>query len=460
MGRYIGTRNFYKKAFTIALPIVIQNGITAFVGMLDNIMVGRLGTDAMSGVAIANQLVFIFNLLIFGGLSGAGIFGAQFFGKKDYEGVRHTTRFKLYMVAILSVVAIVVFYVGKENLVSMYLHEGGDVGDPKATLAFGASYLNIMLINFIPFGIAQVYASTLRECGETVLPMRAGMVAVVVNLCLNYVLIYGKLGAPALGSDGAAIATVIARFAECAVIMATVHKNKEKYAYFQGLYRSFRIPGAVIKGICITGLPLLVNETMWSIGIAAINQGYSYRGLEVIAAINITSTISNLFNVIYIAMGSVVAIMVGQLLGAGKREEAIDTDRKLLFFAVGITVVIGAVMSLFAGVFPEIYKTEQAVQSLATKFILISSLALPLQAYCHSAYFTMRAGGKTFVTMLFDSVYMWVIVVPTVYIISRHTQMPVVWMYLTIQGNELIKCIIGYFILRSGSWANNIVEKL
>lgn len=460
MRKLIGTKEFYKKAIMIALPIIIQNGITAFVAMLDNIMVGQVGTDPMSGVAISNQLIFVFNIFIFGGISGAGIFGAQFYGKKDYEGVRHAFRFKLYMGAVICALAVAVFLLYADPLISLYLHEGGTVGDLEATKAYGISYLHIMLFGLIPFTVSQIYASTLRECGETVLPMKAGIVAVIVNTCLNYILIFGKFGMPRLGAEGAAIATVIARFTETAVIMIASHRQPEKLPYMQGIYQSPRIPGETVRQIMVKGMPLLINEMLWSTGVAIMNQCYAYRGLAVVAGLNITSTITNIFNIIYLAMGNVVAIMVGQLLGAGKKEEAIEKDRQLLVFAVGVTIVIGGVMACCSGIFPQIYKTEPEVKELASKFILISSLILPAQAFCHAAYFTIRAGGKTAITMIFDSVFTWVIVVPSVYLLSHYTDMPAVWLYLSIQGYEFVKCIIGAIILKRGAWAQNIVETL
>lgn len=189
MKKFIGDKNFYKMILAIAVPIMIQNGITNFVGLLDNIMVGRIGTEQMSGAAIVNQLIFVYNLCIFGGVSGAGIFTAQYFGQKDNEGVRNTFRYKLWMALILTVGTVVVFLIGGEQLISMYLHGEGSVENLAATLAYGKQYLYIMLIGLPPFMMVQVYASTLRECGETVTPMKAGITAVVINLVFNYILI-------------------------------------------------------------------------------------------------------------------------------------------------------------------------------------------------------------------------------------------------------------------------------
>ena len=211
--RYIfGDRKFYKMVFAIVIPIIIQNTITSFVSLLDNIMVGQLGTEQMSGVAIANQLLFIFQICIFGGISGASIYGAQFFGAKDYESMRATMRFKLYICLGIFLIAMVAFLTMGGPLISLFL-SGGDSPEAVAeTLSAGRSYLLIMLVGILPFAVAQAYTATLREAGETMLPMVSGVVAVIVNMVFNYILIFGHFGAPQMGVRGAAVATVISRY--------------------------------------------------------------------------------------------------------------------------------------------------------------------------------------------------------------------------------------------------------
>ena len=203
--KLVGDRAFYQKLFAIMTPVLIQNVITNFVSLLDNIMVGQGGTEPMSGVAIVNQLLFVFNLCIFGGLAGAGIFTAQFYGKSDDEGIRNTFRIKLYIAAGSVVLFLALFLSLGEQLIALFLHEGQENLNLEATLDYGREYLAVMLVQTVPFAMMQVYASTMRETGETLLPMKAGIIAVFVNLVFNYILIFGKLGAPELGVRGAAL---------------------------------------------------------------------------------------------------------------------------------------------------------------------------------------------------------------------------------------------------------------
>lgn len=458
MKKFIGDKKFYLMVLSIAVPIMVQNGITNFVALLDNIMIGRVGTEEMSGVAVANQILFVFNISVFGMVSGAGIFGAQFFGSQNMKGLRDTFRFKVVSVSLLSVAGILLMYVKGDVLISLYLHDTDGSGSVAATLEYGLRYLRIMLIGMAPYAFAQIYASTLRETGETVAPMRAGVAAVLTNTVLNYILIFGKFGAPRLGVEGAAIATVVSRFVECGMIIVWTHRRTERFPFMRGAYHSLRVPGDLTKKILVKGSPLMINEFLWSLGMATLVQCYSMYGLTVVAGLNISQTINNVCNVIWMAMGNALAIIIGQLLGAGKMEEAKDTDRKLIFFAVASCFFIGGILLVLAPLFPRIYNTSDAVRSTATGFIIVGACFMPVQAFLHTAYFTLRSGGRTIITFLFDSFFVWVFAIPTAFFLSRYSGLPVIATYILCQALDLIKCAVGFILVKKGVWLQNIVE--
>ncbi|MDE7252499.1 MAG: MATE family efflux transporter [Acetatifactor sp.] len=455
--KIFGDKAFYKMVLGVAVPIMIQNGITNFVGLLDNIMVGRVGTEQMSGIAIVNQLLLVFNLAIFGAISGAGIFSAQFYGCGDQKGVRHTFRFKGYICILLSAIGILILTLFGRDLIWMYLHGEDNQVALEAALHYGQEYLWVMLIGLFPFAVEQLYTSTLRECGETVVPMTAGIVAVLVNLVLNYLLIFGTFGCPKLGVVGAAIATVVSRYVQAAIVVIWTHTHPVKMPFIKGAYSSFKVPGHLAGQIIIKGAPLMVNEILWASGIAVLMQCYSIRGLDTVAALNISTTISNLFNVVFIAMGSAISIIVGQLLGAGKMEEAKDTDIKLIAFSVMSCIVIGGFLTIIAPLFPMLYNTTDEVKALAAWFLRIAALCMPIAGFLHASYFTLRSGGKTIITFLFDSVFLWCVSIPVAFVLSRFTGMPIVPLYLSIQLLDLIKCVIGFILVKKGVWLNNIV---
>ena len=456
--KFIGDKAFYRMVFLVAVPIIIQNGITNFVGLLDNIMVGRVGTEQMSGVAIVNQLMMVFNISIFGAISGAGIFGAQFFGCKDYKGVRNTFRFKIYACVALVLIGILIFAFWGEELFLLYLHgEKQNEAALLAALGYAKDYLLVMLLGLLPFGVEQIYSSTLRECGETVVPMAAGIAAVLINLVLNTILIFGYLGAPALGVEGAAIATVISRYIQAAIVVIWTHKNVVKVPFIEGAYQTMKIPGHLVGNILKKGLPLMFNEILWSMGMATLMQCYSVRGLDAVAALNISSTITNLFNVVFIAMGSALSIVVGQLLGAGKLEEATEADTRLITLTVLSCLIMGSLLVLFASLFPRLYNTSQEVKDLATAFMRVSAVCMPLHGFMHATYFTLRSGGKTVITFLFDSAFVWGMNIPVAFCLSRFTNLPVVPLYLICQLVDLVKCVVGLILVKKGIWLNNLV---
>ncbi|MDE6603612.1 MAG: MATE family efflux transporter [Lachnospiraceae bacterium] len=456
--KFIGDKSFYKMVLAIAVPIMVQNGITNFVSLLDNIMIGQIGTEQMSGVAIVNQLLFVYNLCLFGGVSGAGIFTAQYFGQKNQEGIRQTVRFKIWMVSLITLFTVILLLSAGDPLIMLYLQGDGTVDSVAATLRYGREYLQIMLPGLIPFMLVQVYSSTLRECGKTILPMKAGVIAVFVNLVLNYILIYGKFGAPALGVRGAAIATIISRFVECAIVLLHTHRHAQEHPFAQGLYVTLKVPASLVLKIITKGMPLLLNETLWAAGMAMLTQCYSIRGLNVIAALNISNTINNVFNIVFIALGDSVAIIVGQLLGAGKMDEARDTDNKMIAFSVFSCVLIAAVMLLLARFFPLLYNTNAEARTLATYFIMLTAVFMPQNAFLHASYFTLRSGGKTIITFLFDSVFIWCVSVVIAFILSRYTNLPVVAVYAFVQMGDWIKCVIGFVLVKKGVWLQNIVS--
>ena len=455
--RYIGDKAFYRHVLGIAVPIMIQNGITNFVSLLDNIMVGQIGTVSMSGVSIVNGLIFVFNLCIFGATSGAGIFTAQFHGSHDNEGVRHTFRFKFLICMLLSLVGCGIFLGLDEILIGFYLTGDGDAAVAAQILGEGKRYLHVMVWGFLPFALTQAYAGTLKETGNTVLPMIAGISATLINLVGNYILIFGHFGAPAMGVQGAALATVISRFAELAIVMVWTHKNADRAPYIRGAFRSFHIPGRLLNTIVRKGMPLLINEFLWATGMAMLNQCYSTCGLDVVPAQNISSTLFQLSSVVFLSMGNAVGIIMGQMLGAGSTEAQVrDSNRKLLFISVLSGLVFGILMAACSGLFPLLYNTTDSVRALAGALICVNACMMPFNSYTNATYFTLRSGGQTMVTFLFDSCFVCGVSVPIAFCLSRFTALPILPLFIICQSLELIKCTIGAFMLKQGKWIQNL----
>lgn len=458
MKKFFGDKAFYRYTLSLAIPVMIQNGITSFVGLLDNIMVGRVGTESMTGVSICNTLLFVFNLCIFGAVAGAGIFSAQFAGKGDNNGVRYAMRFKLISSIVLTVLAIGLFIVAGEGLISAYIEDDGSGLDAALVLTEAKSYLSVMLFSLVPFALVQSCAGTLREVGEAKLPMIASIAAVVTNLVLNYALIFGNFGAPKLGVVGAAVATVISRIVELLIVWIGAFVQRERFVFLKGLLKSLYIPSEIVLAITKKGTPLFLNELLWASGMAIMRQLYSSRGITVVAALNISTAASDLFAMVFISMGTAIAIILGQQLGANKIEEAKSSAVKLITFSICLSLGVGVILASVSPIVPLLYGQTGDVRTIAIGLLCINATVMPFQSFANATYFTIRSGGKTLITFLFDSGFVWVILIPLGFVLSKFTDLPILPLFAICQGLEFVKCVIGFFFVKMGTWAQNIVE--
>lgn len=453
-------KEIYSKALKLAVPMMIQNGITNMVSLIDNVMVGTLGTEEMTAVSIIGQLIFVFNLAIFGGLAGPGIYAAQYYGQHNIEGFKNTFRIKHWICGFCLLLGISIFAFGNEFLIGLYLRGDGGTVNPELTMKFAKEYLFIMLAGLLPFVVTQIYASSLRETGDSVKPMVAGVVSVIVDIVFNYVLIYGKFGMPALGVKGAAIATVLARIVEMCIVVIWASIRKDKHKFLKGIYKTILVPKDMALRIVKKGMPIFFNEFLWSGGIAALTQTYSIRGLEIVAGMNISNAICNLLNVVFVALGSAVGILIGQMLGASEYEKARKSSFSLMWFTGIICVGLSVILIGVSGIFPQFYDTSDEIRSYGKWFIIITASFFPVQGFLNALYFTLRSGGKTLITFLFDSVYSWAVTVPIALILCNFTNLSIFAIYTIVQSADIIKVIVGYVLIKKGMWISNLVEEM
>jgi putative MATE family efflux protein len=456
--RWIGTRQFYKKVFLLVLPIIVQNFITQFVSMIDNMMIGQTGTLSMTGVSISNQLIYVFNLTIFGAVSGAGIFASQYFGSQNYKGVKQAFWFKCGLCFLISIVALLLFMGLDEFLIGFWINDG-DPNDLAQTIYYAKTYLHWMCLGLLPIALSQVLSSTLRECSKTLPGMQAGLAAIIVNVILNYFLIFGKAGFPALGAQGAAIATVISRFVEAGWLLVYIQMHKKILPYMQHLREGLQIPWRLLGSFIIKTAPLMMNEMMWSMGIVFSSACYAFRGLDIVAAYNITSTMTNLFNITFISMGSAISIIIGQLLGAGQIEQAKQEDRWLIAFSVFVSLISGTLMYTTAPFFVSIYQTEPEIKEIANGLIRIAALLCWIHALNNGCYFTIRSGGKTGLTFVLDSGLTWLIYNPVAYILCHFTAFSIFTVYALVTLSDLVKALISVIMVRKGIWIHNLTTQ-
>ncbi len=457
--KLIGNKQFYKNLLLISIPIILSQLISQFVNMLDSLMVGQLSTEEFTGVSIANQFLFIFNLGIFGAISGPSIFATQYHGAKDLDGVKETIRYKWLISTIILIIGLLIFILFDDLLFKMFINsEEYSELDPLKVLEHGKAYLFIMLFGLPFFALNEIYGSNLREAKQTLIPMIANIAAVVINLILNYGLILGNLGLPKLGVEGAAIATVVSRI--IAFLIVFIYSCIIKRFHFSNcIFKRLFPKKSSFKQILSKTYLLLLNEILWSLGMTLINYSFSLKGLEVVAAINIVSIFTNLFGLFGISVGNGIAILIGQQLGASKFVEAKEDSVKYLAFSVFISFIVAILMFLLRNTVPNLYEMETNVIELSINLIAISAVIVPIRVYSITCYFIIRSGGKVFITFLLDSVFTVVIRFGITFLIAKFTNLNIYGVYLISELLEIIKIIVGTILVKKGIWIQNMTKK-
>jgi putative MATE family efflux protein len=457
--RYFGDKDFYRRIVTVMLPIMAQNAITNFVGLLDNIMVGRVGTLEMSGVSVINTLMLVYNCCVFGAVAGVGIYTAEYYGAGNEEGVRNSFRFKTVFAVALAVLAVSIFLIGGDGLISLYLEGKGDPADAAQILDYGKQYLRIIMIGLIPHAFTQSYADTLRNCRKVMPPMAAGLTAMAVKVVLNYLLIFGYLGFPRLGIVGAGISVVISRFVELGVIVSWTKRHLPDVPFMKGVFRTLKVPGRLCLEMIRSAFPLMVNETVWSAGLAFLTQCYTTRALNVVAAVSISNTLYNLFSVTFKSAGTAIGILIGQMLGVRAFAKAKEEVPKMIVFSTMIGLAVAVVYVGIAFTAPGLYNVTPEVRRIARDLLLATIVFIPVNGALSATYHTLKAGGNTFLVMLVDCGAIWLFQALPTFLLSRFTGIGIIPLYFFAQCGLILKLAVQLYFVRRGGWARSLVEE-
>lgn len=456
--KFLENKDFYLLCLAIAIPMIIQNMVTNFVSLVDNVMIGSVGTNQMNGVSIINQYIFVFNLTIFGAMAGPSIFGTQFFGKGDYKGQKSTFCFRILLAIIITILGIFIFDVFKTQLVNLFLLDTSNISMRNETFIYALEYLEIIIHTLLPFSLTQVFVSILRESNESKVPMYGSLSAIGVNVFFNYCLIFGKFGFPELGVKGAAIATVLAKYVEMLFLVIYSFRRTDRFPYFHKFYQGFKMSKVLVKDMIKQGTPLVLNEFLWSLAIAVVAQCYSYKGLNVVAARNISSTLTNVYSTIYLQIGVTSGIVIGQVLGQSDFKKARKYYEDIVPFTLTIAFIVLLVVVPLAFVFPRIYNTSEEIKNLATFYLLVMAFAIPIHSYTNICYFVLRSGGKTLLTFFFDAGFSWVVQIPVAFIVCYMSKLDIRLIMIIVTYVEAIKAIVGYRFVTSDIWIQNVVN--
>jgi putative MATE family efflux protein len=438
---------FYLRVLAIAVPFMLQQLIGSSVNLLDNLMVGQLGDAAIAGVASANKFYMVAMFAIMGLSGAASIFIAQYFGAKDEEHVKQSFRYSLIASYVIILPFVVLGWMFPEGILRFF------TSDP-AVIEQGTAYLRIALMTYIPMTFSMAVGSAMRSVGETKIPLYTSIVAILSNAFFNYCLIFGNLGFPRLGVQGAALATLIARIIE--VIVIAIVLKKKHFIFNTKIKDLFKISTRLEKAITLKAIPLTTNEIFWSAGMGLLFKFYSTRGTEVMAGMSISSTIADIFFTLFGGMMVATTVVISQALGANKLDEARQDAYKLISFSRLLAVLLGILMFGASYIVPQWYDVSAVSRATSETFLRIMACMFWLYMSNAQCFFILRAGGDTKSTLLMDAVFMWLVNLPVVGAVAYFTNWNVYVIYLIGQSTDFLKFYFAYGLVKKEKWVKNL----
>jgi len=453
--KYIGERSFYYRVLSIAMPLVLQQLVTGSVNLISNLMVGQVVVEnaekgvALAGVVAVNRLYNIALFGLFGTMAACTLYIAQFFGAKDENHMKQAFRFGLVVNLAIGLIFCLAALLFPAGLLRFFT--------PNAQIIEqGTKFLFFTALSLLPMSLSISISDAMRAIGDVKTPLLASAAAVVSTITLNYLLILGNLGFPQLGVTGAGISLLIARCLELGVLL--VKLSRSQYGFKTELGAIFEVEWPLAKEIVKKGLPLLINEVFWSLGITMLFKFYATRGTEVMVGYGITQSVNDMFFVLFNGMAAATTIIISHSLGAGRLKEAKEDAYRLLAFSMFLSVCFAVIMIWTSFFIPHWFDVTEGAKTLAVTFIRVSAFMFWIYMCSAECYFILRAGGDTISTLLMDSCYMWGVNIVVVGLLTYYTDLNILQLYLCGQATDLLKMAISVYLVRRGKWIVNLTE--
>lgn len=440
---------FYNTLLKLAIPIVIQNLITSSINALDTIMIGRLGEVEIAAVGIANQYFFLFNLLIIGITSGAGIFISQYWGQKDRENIHRTLGFSLITSIIFSILFTIIALKVPQNIIYLFNK------DPYV-IQLGVEYLKLVSISYIFTAISLVYGVSSRCVEDTIAPMLVSIISLIVNGVLNYIFIFGALGVPAMGVKGAAYATLIARVVETIVLISYIYIKKGPLA--AKIKNIIDIDKEFIKKSLETIIPVVINDLCWATAMIIYAIAYGNLGTQAMAAVQITTTIQNIFMVFCFGLANGASVMIGHQVGAGNIHVSMEYVKRFQKLSVITGIILGIILALTAPYILSFFNISDVVYNSALRILYILSISMTMKIIgAVNIVGILRGGGAVSYSLKVEAFTMWFIGVPLVFLGSYIFKLPVEWVVLLVVCEEIAKVVFTTRKLRTEKWIRQVI---
>lgn len=447
-------KDFLKVMLSIALPITLQNLIASSVNMLDTLMVTSLGNESLAAVGLANQVFFFYSVTIFGVATGSSIFISQFWGKKDSENIGRIMGISLFIVCFLGILFTIAALMVPELIMKIFSNDA-------EVIRLGVDYLRIVSLSYIITGISFLYAVASRSIGQAKMPMVASMISFATNALFNYLLIFGKFGFPQLGIKGAAYGTLIARLVEIILILYSIYSNKENplahnMASLTDWSKEF------IRKYFKTAYPVILNEAFWSLGTVLYSLAYAKIGTEAAAAVQILSTVQNIFMVMTRGLSNACTVMVGNKIGADEENEAIEYANSFLIISVVLGLILGvalfftteAILLFFRNITPGLHESSKKLLLVLAFFLFIKSFNSIMIVG------VLRGGGDTKFSMFLEMGSVWLVGVPLAFLGALVLNLPVYYVSILVNMEEVVKAAIGIPRIISKKWVTNVIKDM
>ena len=445
-------KEFYKTLMVIAIPITLQNLIGSSLNMIDTLMIGMVGENELAAVGLSNQFFLLVLMGITGISSGVAIFTSQFWGQKDIPNIRRMLGYSLMGVTVVTGIATVFVLLFSQQIMRFFTPDA-------EVIRLGAQYLRVVAMSYIFTAITFAYNFSLRSIGRTTLPMIVSIVAVIINIVFNYVFIFGKFGAPALGVVGAALGTTIARVFETILLVSVVYIRKGVLA------ASFRelidISRDLVSRVTGPVIFVVLNELCWGAGMVVYAAAYGHISPGAAASVQISSTVANVSTVMVFGIAGAAATMVGNKIGEGKEEEGRIYAKRISVISIFFALIISTFLALSAGGIVSLFSVSAQVAKASKTILYITSGILVVRTFnVVMIVGVLRGAGDAKVALIIEIVTMWFVGVPLALLGSFILKWPVEAVVAIVSLEEVAKFIFCVYRFRSGKWVHNIISDM
>lgn len=443
-------KEFYSAMLAIALPIAMQNLISSSLNMVDTLMIGRIGETEIAAVGLANQYFFLLILVLFGVNSGATIFTSQYWGKDDIPNIKRVMGIMLILGGGMSLIFTGAAFFFPSFILGLFTKD-------LTVVRQGGEYLRVVSLSYFITAISFTYSFTLRSIGQAKLPMVVSGISLLSNTILNYLLIFGNFGFPQMGVAGAALATLLSRVLELILIISIVYGQRMEIA--ASMREMLDIPSALFMQYMKTGMPVILNEAFWSLGVVMYTVAYARISTEAIASVQISNTIQSVFTVVAFGLGNACAVMLGNAIGAREEEKAIDYAARFAILGPVVGILLGILIFTSSGFILSLFNVSEEVYINARYILMIMSFFVSVRIFNTILIIgILRSGGDTTFSLVLELCCVWLLGVPLAFLGSMLLKLPVYWVVALVACEEIIKALFGIRRVISKKWLRSVVD--